>query len=374
MERHCQSSAFRHGVMSAPALKGTGPVRMIDRSGPAARYLVATAFAVAAITTATSGSRAQSADFYRGKTITIVVGTGDSGPYVISSRILARHWSKYIPGNPNIIVQAMPGGGGLKMAGWLHHVAQRDGTVVGMPVQTAAMLQVLEPNNAKYDVRAWNWLGIVTEMRQAVMVSSAAPVRSMEDARKREVIIGATAATGGNLFVVPKLAKELAGAKFKIVLGYRGAADMDLAIANGELQGRGGSWNDWKQLHPDWAKRDTIVPLVLTGMTRDREAPDLPLLRELVSDPVDRQVVDFFSQTDLFARSFALPPGTPQQAVDLLRASFAEAVKDEQLRTDLTKGRWSLETRDWRQMEQAANDTLSVAPAVVARMKEVLAR
>jgi tripartite-type tricarboxylate transporter receptor subunit TctC len=350
-------------------------MQMIDGSGHPARYLIAIALTVAAMATLTSVSRAESPpDFYRGKTITIVVGTGDSGPYVISSRILARHWAKYIPGNPNIIVQAMPGGGGLKMAGWLHHVAQRDGTVVGMPVQTAAMLQVLEPNNAKYDVRAWNWLGILTEMRQAVMISPATPVRSMEDARKREVIIGATAATGGNLFVVPKLTKELAGAKFKIVLGYRGAADMDLAIANGELQGRGGSWNDWKQLYPDWAKHDNIVPLVLTGMTRDREAPDLPLLRELVSDPVDREVVDFFSQTDLFARSFALPPGTPQQAVDLLRVSFAAAVKDEQLRADLTRGRWSLETRDWHQMEQAANDTLNVAPDVVARMKEVLAR
>jgi tripartite-type tricarboxylate transporter receptor subunit TctC len=348
---------------------------MIDRSGSAARYLMAVACTVAGMTTLTSVSRAQpAADFFRGKTITIVVATGDSGPYVISSRFLARHWAKYIPGNPNIIVQAMPGGGGLKMAGWLNHVAPRDGTVVGMPVQTAAMAQVLEPKDARYDVRTWNWLGILTEMRQAVTVAPTAPVRTMEDARKHEVIIGATAATGGNLFVVPKLVKELAGARFRIVLGYRGAADMDKAILNGEVQGRGGSWNDWKQLYPDWAKHDDIVPLVLTGMTRDREAPDLPLLRELVSDPVDRQVVDFFSQTDVFARSFALPPGTPQAVVDLLRTSFAAAMNDEQLRADITRRRWSMEPRDWRHMEQAANDTLNVAPAVVARMKEVLAR
>jgi tripartite-type tricarboxylate transporter receptor subunit TctC len=350
-------------------------MQMIDRPGPAARILTAIAFTVAAMATLTSASWAEPAsDYYRGKTITIVVGTGDSGGYVISARFLARHWAKYIPGNPNIIVQAMPGGGGLKMAGWLDNVAQRDGTVVGMPAQTVAMSQVLDPKNAKYDVRAWSWLGILTEMRQAVIVSPAAPVRTLDEARKREVIIGATAATSGNLFVVPKLTKELAGAKFKIVLGYRGGADMDKAMLNGEVQGRGGSWNDWKQLYPDWAKHDNIVPLVLTGMTRDREAPDLPLLRELVSDPLDRQVVDFFSQTDLFARSFALPPGTPQHAVDLLRTSFAAAVNDEQLKADITRGRWAMEPRDWRQMKQAATDTLNVAPAVVARMKEVLAR
>jgi tripartite-type tricarboxylate transporter receptor subunit TctC len=347
---------------------------MIDRLGQAARYIRTVAFAVAAMTALIDVSRAQPAsDFYRGKTISIVVGTGDSGAYVINARILARHWAKYIPGNPTIIVQSMSGGGGLRMAGWFHHVAQKDGTVVGMPVQTVAMSQVLEPKDARYDVRTWNWLGILTETRQAMMVSPATAVRSMEDARKREVIIGSTA-PGGNLFIVPKLTKELAGAKFKIILGYRGGADLDLGIANGELQGRAGSWNDWKQLYPDWAKHDNIVPLALTGMTRDREAPDLPLLREQVSDPVDQQVVDFFSQTDVFARSFALPPGTPQAVVELLRTSFAAALNDEQLIVDITRRRWAMEPRNWQQVQQAANDTLNVTPAVVARMHEVLAR
>ena len=329
---------------------------------------------MAGMTALTSVARAQPAsDLFRGKTISIVVGTGDSGVYVIYARILARHWAKYIPGNPNIIVQAMPGGGGLRMGGWLHHVAPRDGTVVGMPVQTVAMAQVLEPKDVRFDVRAWNWLGILTETRQALVVTPTAGVRSFEDARKREVIIGSTA-PGGNLFIVPKLAKELAGARFKIILGYRGAADLDLGIANGELQGRGGAWSDWKQSYPDWAKSGKIVPLALTGMERDREAPDLPLLRELVSNSVDQQVIDFFGQTDVFGRSFALPPGTPRQVVDLLRTSFEAAVKDEQLIFDITRGRWTLDSRNWRQAEQAANHTLNVTPAVVARMQEALAR
>jgi tripartite-type tricarboxylate transporter receptor subunit TctC len=354
-------------------LERTGGTQMIDRSGQVLRTLMAIAFMLAGMMLPSVSWGQSAPDVYRGKTITIVVGTGDAGAYVINARLLARYWSKYIPGNPNIIVQAMPGGGGLKMAGWLHHAALRDGTVVGMPVQTVAMAQVLEPEHARYDVRAWNWLGILTETRQAMVVSPTTPVRSIMDARKHEVIIGSTA-PGGNLFIVPKLTKELADAKFKIILGYRGGSDLDKAMLTGETQGRAGSWNDWKQLHPEWAKHETIVPLALTGMKRDRDAPDLPLLRELVPDPLDQQVVDFFSQTDVFARSFALPPGTPQQVVDILRESFAAAMKDEQLITDITKRRWSMEPRDWRQVSQAANDTLNVAPAVVARMKEVLAR
>jgi tripartite-type tricarboxylate transporter receptor subunit TctC len=347
---------------------------MIDRSGKATRSLVAIAFMVTGMIMLTGVVRAQStSDFYRGKTIAIVVGTGDSGAYVINARILARHWAKYIPGNPNIIVQAMPGGGGLRMGGWLHHVAPRDGTVVGMPVQTVAMAQVLESKDARYDVRNWHWIGILTETRQAMVVSPAAAVRSIEEARKREVIVGSTA-TGGNLFIVPKLAKELAGAKFKIVMGYRGGADLDLAMARGETQGRAGSWNDFKQVYPDWAKYDKIVPLALTGMKADREVPNLPLLRDQISDPIDQQVIDFFSQTDVFARSFAAPPGTPPQLVALLRTSFAAAVNDEQLITEITQRRWALEPRNWQQVEQAANDTLNVMPAVVARMQMVLAR
>ncbi len=312
-------------------------------------------------------------EFYRGKTISIVVGTGDGGTYAIGAQMLARHWSKHIPGNPNIIVQAMPGAGGLKMASWLHTVASKDGTVVGMPVQTVAMAQVLEPTSAKYDVATWSWLGNMAVLRQSVVVSSSTPIKSIADARQREVVIGATA-PGGNLFIVPKLTRELAGANFKIILGYRGTADLDKAMEGGELQGRGGTWNDWKLLHPTWVKGDKIGPLVLTGTTRDPEAQNVPLLRELVSDPIDLQVVDFFGQTDLIARPFMAVPGTPPELVSILRASFSATMKDPEMIADTAKRRWPFEPTGWQEVHRAVEDTLRVSPQVVARMQEVLAR
>jgi hypothetical protein len=267
----------------------------------------------------------------------------------------------------------MPGAGGLKMASWLHTVAAKDGTVVGMPVQTVAMAQVLEPAAAKYDVGTWPWLGNMAVLRQSVVVVASSPVRSIADARLREIVIGATA-PGGNLFIVPKLTRELAGANFKIILGYRGTADLDKAMESGELQGRGGTWNDWKLLHPGWAKGDVIVPLVLTGTRRDPEAPNVPLLRELVSDPVDVDVIDFFGQTDLIARPFTAVPGTPQELVAILRNSFAAAMKDQQLIDDTAKRRWPFEPTGWQEVQKAAEDSLRVSPKVVARMQEVLAR
>lgn len=343
-----------------------GPTRRAIGIGLLAKLVIAMTCGPAALPAAAS-------DFYRGKTISIVVGTGDGGPYAIGAQMLARHWSRHIPGNPNIIVQAMPGAGGLKMASWLHTVAPKDGTVVGMPVQTVAMAQVLEPAAAKYDVGSWSWLGNMAVLRQSIVVVASSPVKSMAEARQREVVIGSTA-PGGNLFIVPKLARELASANFKIILGYRGTADLDKAMEGGELQGRGGTWNDWKLHHPDWAKGDKIIPLALTGTTRDPDAPNVPLLRELVSDPIDIQVVDFFGQTDMIARPFAAVPGTPPELVAILRASFAATMKDPELIADTAKRRWPFEPTGWQEVQKAVEDTLRVSSKVVARMQEVLAR
>lgn len=329
---------------------------------------------IAAIAMPVCGAFAQSAAKpYPSKTITIVVGTGAGGGYAVAAQLLARYWPSYIPGKPNIIVQAMPGGGGLKMAGYLHHVAPRDGSVIGMPVQTVALAQVLEPKDVKYDVHTWLWIGNMAILRQSVVVSPTAPVHTMEEARKREVVIGSTA-RGGNLFATPKLAQELAGAKFKIILGYRGTADIDKAMEAGEVQGRGGTWLDWKLRYPDWKKGDKIIPLVLTGMKRDPDAPDVPVLRDLVSDPIDKQVVDLFGYTDEIARPFAAVPRTPQRVVGLLRESFAATMKDEKLIADTRSRGVPFEPTDWHQVEQSVLATVNMSPKVVARMREVLAR
>lgn len=353
-----------------------GKVRedMIGAMKRTVRRAVVAAAGVAAAALSGSGALAQAAsDFYRGKTITIVVGTGAGGGYAISAQLLARYWTSHIPGKPTIIVQAMPGGGGLKMAGYLHNVAPRDGSTIGMPVQTVAIAQVLEPKDVRYDARTWQWIGNMAMLRQSIVVSAKAPVRSFEDARKTEAIIGSTA-RGGNLFIVPKLAKELGGAKFKIILGYRGTSDLDKAIESGEVQGRGGTWHDWKQRNPDWKSGDKIVPLTLTGTERDPEAPNVPLLRELVADPLDRQVVDFFGYTDQIARPFAAVPQTPKHVVDVLRSSFAATMKDENLIGDAKKRGIPLEPTTWQQVEKAVLDTVNVSPKVVEHMRQVLAR
>jgi len=339
----------------------------------ACRAAIVTA-GVAALAVSGHGAFAQSqADFYRGKTITIIVGTGAGGSYGIAAQLLARYWASHISGKPTIIVQAMPGGGGLKMAGYLHNVAPADGTVVGMALQTVAMAQMLKPKDVKHDVRTWPWIGNMASLRQSIVVMAKAPVRSFEDARKQEVVIGATARSG-NLFIVPQMAKEVAGAKFKIVLGYRGGSDINKAMESGEVQGRGGTWQTWNMEFPGWLKEGKLVPLVLTGKKRDPDWPKVPLLRELVADPLDRQVVDFFGNTDEMARPFAAVPKTPRDVVEVLRTSFEAAVKDPKMIADAARRSIPVEPTSWRELEKAALGTLDTPPKVVERLQQVIAK
>ena len=332
---------------------------------------VVVAASVAALVLPAAGASAQTA--YPAKTITIVLGTGAGGGYAVASQLLSRYWPAHIPGHPTIIVQAMPGGGGLKMAGWLHHVAPHDGSVVGMPAQTVALEQVLQPKSAKYDVHSWPWIGSMATMHQSVVINASAPVHSFADARKHQLVIGATG-RAGNLFFTPKLAKELAGAKFKIVLGYRGSADMDKAMELNEIQGRGGAWDDWKLRYPDWKTANRIRPLVLTGMTPDPEAPNVPLLRNLVGDPIDQQAVDLFGFTDDMARTYAAVPKTPQHIVDMLRTSFEATMKDKQLASDARARGVPFSPADWHAVEKSVLATVNMSPKVVHHLSAVLAK
>ncbi len=347
---------------------------MIDIVKPAVRRTALAFAGLAAIALPCGGAFGQSgSDFYSGKTITVVVGTGAGGSYATTAQLLVRHWASHIPGSPTIVVQAMPGGGGIKMAGYFQHVAAKDGSVIGMPVQTVALAQVLQPKLVKYDVRDWQWIGNFSAIRQALVVTPSAGVKTIEEARKKQVIIGATG-KNGNLFMVPKMAKELAGANLKIVLGYRGGADLDKASESNEIQGRGSSWEIWTMQYPHLLKEGKVIPLSLSGLEPDPDFPKVPLLRDQVSTPLDKKVVDLFSYTDYTARPFAAPPGATEEVVEILRTSFDATMKDKKLMDDAAKRNIPMKPQSWKIVQKAVLDTLDADPKVVSHMTAILAR
>src|SRR5438034_2996146 len=220
------------------------------------------------------------AEFYRGKTIPMVVGTSPGGDYDLRLRMVARHIGRHIPGNPTVVVNNMPGGGGLVVANWLANIAAKDGTVAVAITQNLPVHQATGAAGIKFDVREFNWIGNTTETPNVINSWHTTGIRTIEDVMTRDLIVGATGTASGS-FLYPHALNRLVGTKFKIVTGYPGGNDINLAMERGEVGGRGSnSWASWKSTRPQWLAEKTVCILVQVGVKRTPELPDVPTLRD----------------------------------------------------------------------------------------------
>jgi tripartite-type tricarboxylate transporter receptor subunit TctC len=268
------------------------------------------------------------ADFYTGKVISFYVGSDPGGSFGPYAQALAEHMPKHIPGNPKIIVKFTGGqSGGLQLANAIQNVTPRDGLNMAMTQQTIVLSQVLHPEHAKYDAREWLWLGNMAPVRNMLSLWHTAKAQSIEQAKRQEVVIGATGPTSPT-YIVPSVMNKFLGTRFKIVTGYKGAADLNLAMQRGEIEGRGASWVSVQLAMPDAIAQGRIKPIVFASMTREPSAPDVPTLVELMSDPQHKQVAEFISAESDFGRSVFLPPGVPVERADALRKAFAATMQD----------------------------------------------
>ena len=280
------------------------------------------AFAVVFATIAPAAAQDPIADFYKGRTISILVGAGEGGSFVPYAQVLAEHMKRHIPGKPNIIVKTMGGqGGGLDTAIQMQNTQARDGTVMAMTQQTIVLAQVINPEFARYDARTWNWVGNMSTIRNMLAVWHTAKGQSVELIKQHETIAGATGPSSPT-YIMPSFLNRFAGTKFKIVSGYKGTADLNLAMQRGEIEVRGGSWLSVELALPDEIKEKKIKPIVFASLDRDPGNKDTPTLAELVTDPKAKQAAEFISAEASFGRAFFLPPNVPADRVALLRKAF----------------------------------------------------
>ena len=306
------------------------------------------------------------AEFYRGKTITFLVGSDPGGSFGPYAQVLAEHMGKHIPANPRIIVKFTGGqGGGIHVGNQMHSAVARDGLTIGMTQQTIVLNQVLYPDSAKYDAREWVWLGNMAPIRNMLAVWHTAKAQSVEAARGAEVIVGATGASSPT-YIVPNVMNKFLGTKFKIVTGYKGAADLNLAIERGEIEGRGASWLSVELAKPDWIRERKIKVIAFASMTRDPTAPAVPTLAELVKDPNQRKAVEFISSESDFGRSVFLPPGVPADRVAALRKAFEATMKDADFLAEAKKQRLPIEPT-------SADVLATLTSQVLATPKEIVA-
>ena len=241
-------------------------------------------------------------DFYRGKTLSLIIGTSAGNDYDFRGRLIARHIGRHIPGEPAIVPRNMPGAGGVNAANWLANIAPRDGTTLHAIMTNMMAAQAIGTHGVQFDTRKFRWIGNTTSSPNVTNSWHASGITSIEQTKTRELVLGAPAGTAGVTYGT--VMNALVGTKFKIVTGYPGGNEVNLAMERGEVEGRGSnSWASWKSTKPEWLAQKKIIALVQVGLTRDPELPDVPLLFELVSNELDRKVMTFLSAETAISRT-----------------------------------------------------------------------
>jgi tripartite-type tricarboxylate transporter receptor subunit TctC len=266
------------------------------------------------------------AAFYAGKQITFVAPTTVGGGFDLYSRIFVEYFRKFIPGQPTIVVQNMPGAGGIRAANFMYNVAAKDGSVIGMPLANIPLSEAIEPSVARYQSSKFNWIGTITGETDILAVWKTSGLASIEEARHKEVVIGGTGKLG-MLALNVNLANALLATKFKVVSGYPSGNEVNLAMENGEVQGRTNQWTSWKSQRPQWVSENKLNYLLQIG-PKEPELPNVPAFLELVKTPKDQAMVRLLQTNQVVGRSVYAPPDVPKDRVAALRAAFDKTMRD----------------------------------------------
>jgi tripartite-type tricarboxylate transporter receptor subunit TctC len=285
------------------------------------------------------------ADFYRGRQLNLIVGYGPGGGYDIYARLLARHFGKFIPGHPSVVVQNMPGAGSLRAVNYLYNIAPKDGTTIAVFSRNMPLIGLLGGNaNVQFNPRKLTWLGSPSSFvndAYILIVRKDAPVKSIDEARRQDMpalVLGGTAegATGND---VPVILRDTIGLHVKQVVGYPDSAAIFLAIERGEVHGRTVDLSSVKSAKPEWLKPDSgyRVLVQFARVTRHPDFPDVPTARELAKNEAARALIELAELPYTLSRPFAAPPDVPKDRAKALQAAFLAVNTDPQYLEDAAK-------------------------------------
>jgi len=311
------------------------------------------------------------ADFYKGRQIRVVVGAAVGGGYDLYARALARRMVHYIPGNPTMIVQNQPGAGGVTLTNQLYQQGPKDGTAIGAPlsgIPTAPLLQ----SGANYDPTRLNWLGSISTEAYVAYAWHTAPVSRIEDVSKPELLVGGTT-LGSSTVDYPLFLNEMLGYKFKIVRGYVGPPEINVAIERGEVHGNGSvGWSLTKSLKPDWIKENKIRILLQFGLRKHPELLDIPLVMELTRNEEQLQAMKLMFARSEYGRPFFTTPDVPSERVEALRQAFDATMKDSEFLAEAERLKLEVEPMPGTEMQKLVAELAGTSPEIVARVRTIL--
>ena len=309
------------------------------------------------------------ADFYKGKQIRHIIGSGSGGAYDTYSRMVGRYITNHIPGNPTIVPQSMPGGGSRKAASWIYNAAPKDGSVLGTVSQNIPVDQALEEQKTEFDASKFNWIGTPTTNNHILIVWHTSGVGTIEDAMKKEITVGGS---GGNSpsVLIPKLANMYIGTKFKIISGYRGGEDVMLAIERQEVDGRGAmSWQSLRNNNAEWVKDKKVSVILQAGVKKEIELPDVPLLSDLAKSEDNRAILTFLSATVAFGRPILTTPGVPAERLAALRRAFDATMRDAEFLAEAKKRNMDVNPTSGEDLQALAANVANTPVVLIRKIK-----
>jgi tripartite-type tricarboxylate transporter receptor subunit TctC len=333
------------------------------RGGPIG--FVATLLAIAL-----ASAPAQADDFYRGKTLEIIVSSSvGADSYDALSRLVARHIGAHLAGDPNVVVRNMPGAGGILAANQLYHLAPRDGTTVGMLDQSIFESQLFKVPELKADVTKMNWIGRVIANNAVLIAWHTATVKKIEDAYTKPLIVCSTGSSGQQRWT---MLKRLLGFKFKLVTGYKGTGDGLVAMERGEVEALSMPWTVFRVIRADWLRDHKVNVLLQTGLDAAADLPDVPRLVDLGRNAEERQILELFSQPEKVGRSLTAPPGVPAERVAELRAAFTATLQDRDFVADAARMRLDLSPLPGDQLQAIIEKSFTYSPSIVAKAETLI--
>jgi tripartite-type tricarboxylate transporter receptor subunit TctC len=309
------------------------------------------------------------ADFYKGKTIAIVMGTGPGGSFDLYGRTIAEHFSRHVPGNPSIIVEHMPGAGGVIAGNHVYGAAAQDGTKILLS-HALPLSEKLEPLGVRFETAKFQWLGTYDAIAHTMAIWHTAQVSKIDDLKVKPIVIG-TFAKAHLTYQWSMLMKNVLGLNYQVITGYRSGNDLNLAMERGEVHGWAPSWENLAGTRPQWLAENKVSVLAQFTLERKTQIPNVPTLIEL-TPPEKRDVVEFVAAGTPFGRALAVGPQVPADRVAALRKAFDDLMKDEAFLADARKRKLDIDPRDAAHAHALVNKITSASPELVTRVKKAI--
>jgi tripartite-type tricarboxylate transporter receptor subunit TctC len=326
---------------------------------------------IAGLISAGPAAAQSAADFYKGKSVSFLIGYGPGTGYDVFARVLIRHMGRYIPGSPTLVPENMPGAASLVMVNHLYNVAAKDGSVIGMPARNLVVEPLFGNAQAKFDARRFTWIGSMSREVSLCFTWTKSGIHTLEDAKQREVLVGATG-QGADSYIYPQLLNAVLGTKFKVILGYPDSGAIGIAMERGELDGFCSfTYGSVKSARPQWLKDKLITVLAQLAIKPSPELPDVPSILDLTSDAAAKQAFELVLANQEMGRPVAGPPGIPGDRLAALRQAFDRTMQDREFLEDARRTQIDIDPIDGAAIDALMTRMYATPQPVIDKVKAI---